>query len=154
MENKSIFNNVDNDRGKLELTWESISFLESASKWAKFLAILGFIMAGFMAIVSFFMGSILGLAYGASPLAGVSSVFITLIYLVVAALIFLPALFLYKFSSKVKDAIASINSDTLSLGLKSLKSYFAFNGIIAIIVIAFYALLFIVAIIAGIAGNI
>lgn len=36
MENKSIFNNVDNDRGKLELTWESISFLESASKWAKF----------------------------------------------------------------------------------------------------------------------
>lgn len=48
--------------------------------------------------------------------------------------------YLYRFSIQLKAALESNNSATLEKSLKNLKSYWKFTGIITIIVLGFYVL--------------
>lgn len=160
MEDKSFSTDNIDTQSNLELNWNSINFLSETAKWAKFLAILGFIACGFLVIFSFFAGAIMSASSAfemQTVLAtGLYSGIITGAYLLSAVLAFVGAYYLYKFSTDVKKGIATNNTEIFTSGLGSLKSYFKFNGILAIIVIAFYILLFFVAMIglavAGFAG--
>lgn len=153
MESKSIFDSSNYTNSSLELTWSSISFLREAAKWAKFLSILGFIGIGFIVIFSFFAGAI----FSMNPLyseANIPGFLFTIIYLIVAVIAFFPTYFMYKFADDVKNAINLNNTEKLTSGLGSLKSYFKFNGILAIIVLSSYVFFFIVMIITLVAAGV
>lgn len=143
------------DSFELQFTNEAKDFLATAGKWATFLSIVGFIVLGFMLIGSlsmFAMGSMLeGMGGAAGPMAGfMSGAVLGSIYLVVVVLCFFPTLFLFKFGSKAKQAVASNSTPELTQSLGNLKSYFKFMGIFTIVGIAFYIVMFIVLIAVGI----
>ncbi|MGN6532933.1 MAG: DUF5362 family protein [Ginsengibacter sp.] len=133
----------------LMVTPASHTFLNEAARWGKFLSIVGFILSGLIAIGAFFAPSIYTklsafneMSVGA---AGVAATVITIIYLVFAVLLFFPCLFLNKFSVKMKAALTSVNQEYFEESFKNLKSLFKFYGIFTIIILSFYALAFVIA---------
>ena len=143
MENKSIFgNNPEEVNNNLGIDIQSIEYLRVAGKWAKFLAIIGFIVIGLLVLFSLFAGALFSFLGAGLPM-GFPGYLITLFYLIGAAIALPPSIFLFKFSVKIKNAIQFNKNDELRDSLKNLKSYFMYNGIIAIIVISIYVIAFI-----------
>ncbi|MBZ4188797.1 DUF5362 family protein [Niabella beijingensis] len=118
-----------NEQGKL--------YLDEASKWAKFLGIIGFIFLFFMLIGGFgvMMAGSAAFRNSGIPFSGA---FIGLLYIAFAALYFFPAFYLYKFGTIARRALQNESLTELNEGLRYLKSFFKFAGILTIVVIAFY----------------
>lgn len=139
----------------LQVDQEVSGYLAETAKWAKFLAIVGFVMTGLMVILSFFAGAIMtfyssAMGGGAMPMMGGG--FLTVIYLLLALLIFFPYLYLYNFANKMQAALRSSSQEELTKSFANLKSCFKFVGILTLICLAFYALMFVFGLIAGLAG--
>jgi hypothetical protein len=126
--------------GGMYLTHFAIFDLERAAKWAKFLAIVGFILAGFMAIVALFIGTIMSSlsTYSAMPAAAGS--FISVLYLIIAAVIFVLNLFLYQFANRTITGIAIKDAEILEKGIHRLQSFFKAYGIIMIVYLSLIVL--------------
>ncbi len=154
MESKSMFNNSVDENNGMQLLPQSIEYLREAAKWAKFLSILGFIGIGFLVLGSFFIGAAMSAMYGGLGIPGLSSGAITVFYLVIAVIAFFPVYFMYKFSVDTTNAINANNTEILASGLGYIKSYFKFNGIMAIIALSIYAFIFIIMIITVVAAGV
>ena len=124
-------------------------FLEQTTKWAKFLAIFGFVMCGFIVIMAFSIGSILGsiMAMSGQDMPGLGAIgggMITVFYLLLAVLLFFPNLYLLNFANKMQTALGSNNQPTLTESLRFLRAYYRYIGIFLIVVISFYILVFLI----------
>jgi hypothetical protein len=132
--------------GGLRVNNHAVEFLREAAKWTGFLAIIGFIGIGLMVIGALFFGTILASLGGAGAGLGgaVGGGFITVIYLLVAALYFFPVYYMYKFSVNMKRALQMNDEDTLTKAFEYLKSHYKFIGILTIVLLSFYLLLFLI----------
>jgi len=142
------FDLLDND---LQLSNAAQNFLSESARWARFLAIIGFIFCGFMAVIAFFIPAVIVNLppYNRMP-AGFSSgvaAGITILYLLLALLLFFPCLYLYKFSIKMQVSLNTVSQETFDESLKNLKSMFKFYGILTIVMLSVYALIFVIAMI-------
>jgi low temperature requirement protein LtrA len=143
---------------ELQLDQPSISHLNEAARWSRFLSILGFIYIGLLIVGGILYGSV-----GSSFMSGTggdaeiptrfSGVLISFIFILVALVLFFPVLYLFNFSSKMRRAIRNNDQPILTEAFKNLKSFFRFYGILAIIVLSLYALAIIAAVIGGMVGH-
>jgi hypothetical protein len=141
----------------LQVDQEVSGYLAETAKWAKFLSIVGFVMTGLMVILSFFAGAIMtfyasAMGAGEAGMPPMAGGFFTVIYLLFALLIFFPYLYLYNFANKMQAALRSSNQEELTKSFANLKSCFKFVGVLTLICLAFYALAFVIGLIAGLAG--
>lgn len=151
-ENKSAF-----DSFELQLTLQAQSYLKETGKWAMFLAIIGFISVALGVLLGVFyivMGSAMFAQQGMP--ANMGAIFPALGgFMIIFSILFIfPAIYLLKFASKIKEALADKNSERLAEAFSSHKSFYKFIGIMTIIIIAFYLLIFIFAIVAGVAAAV
>ena len=149
MEEQNLLdNNLD---GTLAFNEAAKAYLRESAKWAKFLSIIGFIIVAFIVIGAlFFIGGMGAMATMAQELPlGFSSAFVGFFYLIIAAFMFFPAMFLNKFSKKVKSGLEQSNSTELAAGMEYLKSWFKFRGIVTLIVVVFYGLIIIGSLVFG-----
>ncbi|MCZ2397373.1 MAG: DUF5362 family protein [Chitinophagales bacterium] len=134
---------ISND---LQITPAVEVYLGETAKWGRFLAIIGFVLTGLFVILAFtfttFMSSAMSDLYG--PAMGPLTSGMMVNFLIIAALMFFPSLFLLRFSSRMKEAIAEVNQGALESSFESLKSLFKFYGIITLIVLGIYLLAFVV----------
>ena len=133
----------------------SRSHLSEAAKWAKFLSIIGFIMCGFLVLMSFFIGTIFSTSFSryneysnASSFTGMG-LLITFVYLAIGVLYFFPCLFLFRFASHMRHALNANDQLPLNKSFQNLKRMFRFVGILTIIVLSFYVLAIVVGIISA-----
>ena len=124
--------------------------LNQARKWAKFLAVIYFVAAGFSVLASLLMIASSG-GYRRYGYGGYDGLFVLLVvvYLAGAASVFFPALFLNKFSNKARDAAEYNDSTGLENSMRHLFSYANASGIISIIFIVLLAFAFL----SGAAGG-
>lgn len=141
-----------NETPKLVLSKEALSNLFELRKWTKFLAIMGFIFIGFMILLGFAINSILTSIGAVTEEMPYSPTVIGFLYLMIGLLYFFPILYLYKFSSWTKSALTDNNSSDLTEAFKNLKAHFRYIGILTIVMLSLYGIIFIVAVIAGIIG--
>ena len=128
------FNEVENAPSQLVVT-ESIKInLNEISKWAKFLAIIGFIGMGILLIVSLIVMTTLGT--------------LGIIYIILDIVYFFPVYYLFKFASEIQSAFYGNNQYNLDLGIEYLKSHYKFIGIITIVTLAIYLVIIFVGILA------
>jgi len=137
--------------------------LAEAAKWAKFLSIMGFIFCGFIVLVGIFFGSFISMftpRYGGnSPyndIATTSTAFGTtmaILYIAIALIYFFPCLFLFRFATKMKTALASNDQEVLNTSFLNLKASFRFIGIIMIVMLAFWVLALIVGLLGAATGG-
>jgi hypothetical protein len=125
---------------QLTLSSAAKGFLRETAKWNKFLSILGFIALGLMLIGSFFIGAF----YNTMPQADIMpfdlGIVVTLIYIVVALIYIFPIYYLYQFSVKMKEALASKDDAVLATAFEMLKSHYKFIGVFIIIILSVYVL--------------
>ena len=115
-------------------------FLSEIGKWSKFLSIVGFIGIGFLIIVAIFFLQFVGdLPRG---LNGQEKI-VPLVYIIMAALYFFPVYYLYKFSDKIKIGIAKRDESSLTDGFEYFKSHYKFLGVMTIVILSIYVLIFI-----------
>lgn len=124
-------------------------YLKGAAKWAKFLAIIGFIFTGFVALASLFAGGIYSTMFRSMGLGSGFGVLVTIVYLAGALLYFFPCLYLYNFASKAQAALQANDQNGITESFRNLKRFFKFVGILTIIGIAFLLLAFILGIAFG-----
>ena len=125
----------------------SRAHLSEASKWAKFLAIVGFVMCGLIVVIAIFAGSFLatmtsseGYRSSAAGLTGGMGAFIAIFYIGIAILFFFPYLFLFRFATRMKAALNTNDQLTLNTSFQNLKIMFRYVGILTIVMLSFYAL--------------
>lgn len=139
------------------------SHLSEAARWAKFLSIIGFIMCGIIVLVGVFFGSVfstLTSGYGNSPYDDLSTsaasglgTMAAVFYIIFALIYFIPTLFLYRFATKMKTALASNDQIVLNASFQNLKAAFRFVGILTIIMIALWLLAMIVGLLGVATGS-
>jgi hypothetical protein len=143
---------------ELQVDHQASAYLGDTARWAKFMAIVGFIMCGLIVLIAIFAGSIFATVFsrfgsesGASGMSGLGSagaVAISIVYILIALLYFFPCLYLYNFASKMQTALRSNDQEQLNQSFKNLKACYRFVGVLMIIYLGFIAL----AIIFGIIG--
>lgn len=128
----------------LKLNNHAKSFLRETAKWTKFLSIVGFVGIGFLVLLAFF-GEIVASSLETSDSLSFSmegGMYLTIFYLIFAAIYFFPVYYLYKFSNNMKKALEINDEDSLTAAFEMLKSHYKFIGILTIIGLSFYVLLF------------
>ncbi len=106
-----------------------------------------------MILMAIFLGGIMASAGSMAGSAGMGALgggIISVIYVIVALLYFFPIYYLNKFAVNVKRAISSNDSAQMTEAFRFLKSHYKFIGILMIIMLSIYALIFIISIFAGI----
>ena len=125
----------------------SRAHLAEAAKWAKFLAIVGFVMCGLIIVLSFFIGALFSTSmsrYGDSAAFGSAfGIIMTIVYLSFGVLYFFPCLFLFRFANNMIVALNSNEQITLNRSFQNLKIMFRYVGILTIIVLALYIIAFV-----------
>ncbi|MDB5232351.1 MAG: hypothetical protein JWN76_3156 [Chitinophagaceae bacterium] len=140
-----------NEQLSLQVDSAGASYLYETAKWARFIAIIGFIMTGLLVMFGLFAGSILSLA-GSGTTGKVPAVLISVLYILFALLYFFPLLYLYRFGTRMKEALLNNNQEVLDDSFKNIKSCFRFVGILTIVILAIYALCILLVIIFGAAA--
>lgn len=130
----------------IELNFEALNYLESIRKWTKFFSILSFVGLGLMIILALTMGTILAavnnVAYDQSfPFP---PFLLSIIYLIFAGIYVYPAISLYKFSTTLGQMLSSKDSNKASLAFKYFKGHLKYIGILTIIFISLYVLVFLI----------
>jgi len=122
--------------------------LTETAKWARFLAIIGFVFLGLglvvgiisMAAMSYVANDVSTAGFGSLASFGIAGFVFG--YILLILLVFFPLLFLLRFANQMKAALVSNDQHKLNVSFQNLKAYFRFWGILAIIVLAFYAIAF------------
>ena len=141
--------NTSSNLFELQVDHNSSAYLGETARWARFLAILGFISCGLLLLFGIFFTSIMGVFFGrmessgmtgAAAAGGMLGGFVSFLYICLAALYFFPCLYLYNFASRMIVALRSNDQEKLAQAFKSLKSCFRFIGILTIIVLGLWLL--------------
>jgi len=140
----------------ITLNQTSISWLYQTTRWARFIAILGYVLIGFLVIVGIFMGFILSFLNqemtNLTQSPQISSTVLAIIYVGMAILYFFPVHYLFQFSNRFINAFKAEDEESLNASFEYLKMHYKFIGILMIVMLVIYALLFLGAILAAVMG--
>jgi hypothetical protein len=128
----------------------AIEMLQKTRPWVMFLSILSFILSAFMLLAGLLMVGVGMMASGGSAEKGMQAM-IGVIYLPLSALYIYPAIKMWMYGSAIGRLVASRSTADLEEALGQQKSFWKFAGISAIVMIGFYIVFFIGAIIWGMA---
>jgi hypothetical protein len=131
---------------KIEIEQETLNYLNTIRKWAMFFAIIGFIFLGLMVLIGLIAGTFLTAFNTGERNLGIPESLTFVPVLILAAVCFFPGLYLFRFSKHTSHAIQTLDKKELHKAFKNLKAYFAYVGILIILVFSIY---FVVLIIAG-----
>lgn len=126
------------------------------AKWARLIGIIGLVMGGLMAVLSFFIGGFFvrmiamqqaamglqGMQPGMadSMLKGIGTMY-TVVFLISAAIYIVPSWLLYRFGANTRSALSGAFDPTVfSAGLTAHRRMYTFMGVLTLILLAFYAL--------------
>jgi hypothetical protein len=128
-----------------QITMESLGYLNTAAKWAKFLAILGFIGIALMVVGGLAMGLLTafsGAMQSASHFPFPIGIF-GFVYIIFAAVYVMPIIYLNNFSNNISRAVAFRETAILTVALLNLKRHLKYIGIMTIVFIATYIVIII-----------
>jgi len=115
---------------ELQVDHESTIYLRETAKWAKFLAILGFVWCGILLLIG------LAILANKSAYRPGYMAWVSVLYMALAAVYFLPCIYTLNFAGKMKTALQNNDQGHLNASLKNLKSSFRYLGIMAIVGLA------------------
>lgn len=142
----------------INLNQEAQYYLQQAGKWATFLGIVGFIICGLFFVMALFIGSVFAFLAKFSPASSSTTALaamgpmLSVIYIIIDVIYFMLVLYLYQFGYRIKKGIAFIDNATVTSALGKLKSFFKTWGIVTIVFLSIYGLIFIGVVIAGISA--
>ncbi|MFA5820415.1 MAG: DUF5362 family protein [Bacteroidales bacterium] len=129
---------------KIEIAQETLNNLNTTRKWTMFLAIIGFIFLGLFIVIGVITGIFLSAFNSGATSMGIPESLLEVIFIILAIVYFFPVLFLFRFSKHTAHAVQTLDKQELHKAFQNLKSYFAYLGVLLIIVLSFYIVALIV----------
>jgi len=123
---------IELDSDKLKISNSIKENLITAAKWARFLAIIGFVFTGFMGIASLVL-LVSAMASGIGLL-----MLMAVVYIGLTIVMIFPSLYLIRFAGSTEKGLNSNKQSEFDYGIQNLKSLFKFMGIYTIVLIALY----------------
>lgn len=131
--------NIELESDKLKINNSIRENLLTTAKWARFLAIIGFVFTGILGLFSLVI-LISALASGVPLLIGMG-----LGYMIISVVMIFPGLYLIRFAASTEKGLGSNKQGEFDYGIQNLKSLFKFVGIYTIVMIGLYILIFLMA---------
>jgi hypothetical protein len=142
-----------------QLSPQDADALRQTARWARFLAIMGFVMIGIMVVFGVFMGSMFArLGAMQNEMTGMPTPIgmealgttYTVMFLLIGALYFVPTLLLYQFATRTLRALGpTFDPLTFTNGLHAHRRLYKFMGILMIIVLSLYGIGFLIMLAVG-----
>lgn len=127
----SEINPFNQEEESLVINEEIKGYLLETCRWTKFMSILGYIGVSLMVL-----GGLISMVDGGLP----EDNWISILYVILAIVYYIPINYLFQFSNDVKQGLISNYQESLSEGLGKLRSHFKFVGIFTIVIISLYLL--------------
>jgi hypothetical protein len=109
--------------------------LSETARWARFLAILGFVFLVLMIVVIIGAFVFMGTQMAETQMFPGFGVAMAVYYVIIAAIWFIPLLYLLRFSGAMRTALNGNDQQALNTSFLNLKSCFKFVGIVTIILL-------------------
>ena len=109
--------------------------LTETSRWARFLAIIGFVSLILMVVIIIGALVFVGAQGTPAPMFPGMGVAMALYYVVIAAIWFIPLLYLWRFAAAMNTALNGNDQQALNTSFLNLKSCFKFVGIVTVILL-------------------
>lgn len=126
--------NGDVQAGGVKVTDSMIASMRSTKPWTKFLAIMGFVGVGLMVLLG--VGFVLFANMFPNQKNAPPPFFMGFFYILFSVLYFVPALYLYKYSSSIANFLKSNGAIDLESAMSYNKSFWKFVGILTLIGLA------------------
>ncbi|HEU4901804.1 MAG TPA: DUF5362 family protein [Flavisolibacter sp.] len=146
----------DNSLFSLSIDPATKIHLAETARWARFLAIIGFVLIVFMVALGVYSSLTISRyedmfnGYrGSRSIVDSVGVGVSIVYVIMAVVAFFPLLFMLRFANQMRSALSSNNQALLTSSFQNLKIYFRYLGIITII----FLVLTILSLFMGIAGR-
>lgn len=137
----------------LQIDPQSQSYLAETAKWAKFIAIVSFVMVGFIIIGLFSAAALMATdTFVDSGMGNYGSGFFVGVGIVMVLLVVVPNIFLFRFANKMQLALRHNHQPSLITAFSNIKSCYKFIGIFYLVIISIWVLSFIVGLFAGMRG--
>jgi hypothetical protein len=133
------------DESKIEIGPEALKNLNVTRKWTTFLSVLGFIFLGLIIVAGLATSLFLTTFKSQQANLGVPEWLMIVVFIVIGILYFFPIFFLFRFSRNTRDGVQNRDPRKLTKGLRNLRLYFAYLGIMVILVLTVYFMLLIFA---------
>ena len=131
--------------GDFQVSDNMLDSLKATRPWVKFLAILGFILCGLMALAALaFLG---GARMMGGPMASLGPVF-GVVYLLLVVLYFFPCLYLFRYAGAIAR-IPEAGASAMEEALAKQKSFWKFIGILTAVILSLELLAIVVMIAFG-----
>jgi hypothetical protein len=117
--------------------------LTETAKWARFLAIVGFVFLGIMVLSGLLISLTLSrfeTIDGGSGMMNVAGGSVAMLYIIMAAIAFFPLLYTLRFANQMRGALNSNDQALLNASFQNLKVCYRYLGIVTIISLALSAL--------------
>lgn len=128
-----------------QLTPEAVNHLVKSAKWAKFLAILGFIITGLLVIGGIAAGAIIG--NFSNEFSNMNMpfrpIFLSVICIALAAIYIVPIIYLNNYSNQTIKAANQGDTELMTSAFNNLRKHFTFIGISTIVIMALYVFILI-----------
>ena len=129
------------EESKIEIGSEALDNLNVIWKWTTFLSVLGFILLGLIIVAGFATTLFLTTFKSQQANLGIPESLMIIFFIAIAALYFFPVFFLFRFSRNTRDAIQKHDQKKLVKGFRNLRLFFAYLGIMVILVLSVYLVL-------------
>lgn len=141
--NLSPYHNQRDPLANVPVTPLMVDHLRATKPWVRLISVIMFILAGLIFLGGFlmlFMPSPAGMrGFGVGPIVGI-------IYFLMGGLYLFPAYFLHQYASSINDFLRGGGDSAMENALGSQKSFWRFSGILTLVIICIYALIFVFAI--------
>ncbi len=128
------------------VTTTMVMLLLQTRPWVRFLSIMGFIGVGMIGLLGI-VGGIAALIGGSLFDIGLPAFLITVVYLALAALYFVPVLLLHRYAGALKRLSSESTTQTMEKALRHQKSFWKFVGILSVVSLGLMVLSVIVGIV-------
>lgn len=141
--NLSPYHNQSDPLANVPVTPLMVEHLRATKPWVRFMSVIMFISVGLMFLLGaamMLMPSPAGMrSVGFGPIVGI-------IYFIIGAFYLVPGYFLHQYASSIQDFLNGGGDSAMENALGSQKSFWRFVGILTLVVICLYALVFFFAI--------
>jgi len=133
--------------GDIAVTPVMLEHLQATRPWVRFMSVMLFISVGLM-----FLGGLLLMATLASAGRGGPPAAIGLLYWLLGLVYIAPAIFLNRYATSIRELLQGGGASPMEKALESQKSFWRYVGILTVVILCIYALILLIAILAGISS--
>ena len=142
--NLSPYHNQTDPLANVPVTPLMVEHLRATKPWVRLISVVMFISVGLMwlgGVAMMFMSSAMGMRDSGfvGPVVGI-------IYIILGGLYIFPAYFLHQYASSINHLVQGGGDSAMENALGSQKSFWRFVGILTLVIISLYALIFLFAI--------